>query len=73
MDDRRLTPHVEALRPGPDVLENDVQTLVRVAVVIPSVDDDQPEDEPHVVRTLDEYHTKGTSLVARIGTPYWEA
>jgi hypothetical protein len=73
MNDSRSTPSAEALRPGLDVLENEDQTVVQVAVVTPLVDDDRPEDGPHGLHILGEYRKEDTSLVARFGAPYWEA
>jgi hypothetical protein len=72
MDDSRSTPCAAALRPGLDVLENDGQIVVQVAVVTPLVDDDRPGNGPHGVHTLGEYRKGNTSLVARFGAPCWE-
>ena len=73
MDDSRSTLRAEALHPGRERLEIDGWTAVQVAVVVPSVDDEQPGCEPHAVHTLSGPRMGNTSWVARFGVSYWEA
>jgi hypothetical protein len=73
MDDSRSTLRAGVLHPGPGGLDNDGWTAVQEAVVVPSVDGEQPGDEAHAAHTLSGPHKENTSWVVRSGAPYWEA